>query len=394
MRPLDLVPTMVLKPMAAISFPRERKEIMRNPSILIIVLALTAAGCAGRYDRELLGEPAPVFTATPEEYRAARDAEADSEYTDALAEDELIHTPMEYTMFDELDPYGTWYESGEFGTVWRPIMGPGWQPFVRGHWIWTSYGWMWVSYEPFGWATYHYGNWWLDPMLGWIWVPGYDWSPCPVDWFYADGYLGWAPLPPSGHYWDDPWEDQGRYKDGWVVVEAGKFKNTDVGNERIAPQRFKSEYRTGTAVRRAPDTKTIERATHERVKETNVRIDSRRVGERELRKVVLPNHERQIVERYPMPVVAPVTQLPATGGGTGGAVVAPPSAGSGGKSKGTLPPPAKKPAPEKFKSKDSSKGSSSDAAKDADKDSGGKSKDGGSKDDNDSGKAKAKGKKR
>lgn len=366
---------------------------MRNLATPILVLALAAFGCSGAYDRELLGEPAPAVSARP---TAPPPEEALAE-SDTLVGEELIHTPMEYTMFDELDPYGGWYETDEFGAVWRPVMGPGWQPFVSGHWIWTSYGWMWVSYEPFGWATYHYGTWWLDPMLGWIWVPGYDWSPCPVDWFYTDGYLGWAPLPPSGHGWDDPWEEQGRYKDGWVVVETGKFREVEVDENRIAPERFKSAYRTGTAVRRAPDTATIERATRMSVKETNVRIDSRRVGDHELRKVVLPTKEQQIVERFPMPAPQPVTGLqpPPSGGGT---TVAPPPSSGGGKSKGSSSPPPSNSGPAKVKdgsrgsSSDSSKakGGSKDDGKDNGKDNGGKSKG----DSKDGGTGKAKGGKR
>ena len=384
---------MALKPVAAISFPRELKEIMRKLATPILVLALAASGCSGAYDRELLGEPAPAVSARP----TAPPPEEVLAESDTLVGEELIHTPMEYTMFDELDPYGTWYETDDFGMVWRPIMGPGWQPFVSGHWIWTSYGWMWVSYEPFGWATYHYGTWWLDPMMGWLWVPGYDWSPCPVDWFYTDGYLGWAPLPPSGYGWDDPWEEQGRYKDGWVVVETGKFREVDVGESRIAPDRFKSAYRTGTAVRRAPDTATIERATRMSVKETNVRIDSRRVGDHELRRVVLPTKEQQIVERFPMPAPQPVTGLqpPPSGGGSnsgGGSTVAPPPSSGGGKSKGSSSPPPSNSGPAKVK--DSSRGSSSDSSKvkggskDDGKDSGGKSKG----DSKDGGNGKAKGK--
>jgi hypothetical protein len=189
-------------------------------------------------------------------------------------------------MFDDLDPYGAWYESAQFGVVWRPGVGVGWQPYYQGHWIWTTYGWMWVSYDPFGWATYHYGNWWMDPMLGWVWVPGYQWSACPVDWYDGGGWIGWAPVPPPGCAWDDPWNDGGRYRDGWVVVETGKFKQVDVGDNRLSPQKIKSVYRSGAAVREAPKMRSIELATRQSVKQTDVRIDTRRVGNHELRTVV------------------------------------------------------------------------------------------------------------
>jgi hypothetical protein len=371
---------------------------MRNPSILLALLALGSAGCFGGYDRELLGDPAPAVSAAPAQATPSEATLAESEYPDSVGE-ELIHTPSEYGMFDELDPYGAWYQTPEYGTVWQPMAVAGWQPFMYGHWIWTSYGWMWVSYEPFGWATYHYGNWWLDPVMGWIWIPNYNWSPCPADWFYSDGYLGWAPLPPPGRVWDDPWNDQGRYKDPWVVVETGKFKDVDVGENRVPPQRFKAAYRTGTAVRRAPDTNTIERATRQSIKETDVRIDSRRVGEREVRKVVLPTREQQIVDRFPMPGVTPgntsQTVQPIPTGTGGGSTVAPPA---NGKSKSPAQPKAKDAAPAKAKSKegirggkdssgtDKSKGGTKDDKKDSGEKSKGDSKDGGT--------SKAKGSKR
>jgi len=61
----------------------------------------------------------------------------------------------------------------------------------------TEYGWTWVSYEPFGWATYHYGRWARDPRFGWLWIPGNTWGPAWVSWQHGGGYVGWAPLPPS-----------------------------------------------------------------------------------------------------------------------------------------------------------------------------------------------------
>ena len=61
----------------------------------------------------------------------------------------------------------------------------------------SDYGWTWVSDEPFGWATYHYGRWAWDPYAGWLWVPGTDWGPAWVAWQQGNGYVGWAPLPPA-----------------------------------------------------------------------------------------------------------------------------------------------------------------------------------------------------
>jgi hypothetical protein len=396
---------MELRPVVALPSPWESKEIMRNLSPFLIALVLVASGCTGVYDRELLGDPEPPRAAPVE--TVAEPAPVSDEYAEydsvAVVGDPWTDTPADYAMFDDLDMHGTWYETDRFGFVWQPLVVTGWQPFHSGHWIWTSYGWMWVSYEPFGWATYHYGSWWLDPVLGWIWIPGYDWLPCPVDWFYDDWYIGWAPLPPPDCHWDDPWEDHGKYKDGWTVVEAGKFKEVEVGENNVPPERFKSRYRTGGTIRRAPDTRTVEKATRQTVKETSIRIDSKRVGGREVRRVELPSYEREIISRFPMPradtgptpLVSPVADT-GGGGGSGGSAVTPPS---GSKSKGSSQPEKRDSEPAKFKSRGESKGSSSDGKAKADskndgKDSGkskGDSKGGDSKDDGkDSGKGKGK----
>jgi hypothetical protein len=36
-----------------------------------------------------------------------------------------------------------------------------------------------------------------DDAYGWLWIPGYDWSPAWVTWGFADNYYAWAPLMPE-----------------------------------------------------------------------------------------------------------------------------------------------------------------------------------------------------
>jgi hypothetical protein len=100
--------------------------------------------------------------------------------------------------YNELSPYGEWVRHPQYGWVWFPRhVNAGWRPYSLGRWVESDYGWTWVSDEPFGWATYHYGRWAWDPEVGWLWVPGTDWGPAWVAWQQGNGYIGWAPLPPA-----------------------------------------------------------------------------------------------------------------------------------------------------------------------------------------------------
>jgi len=100
--------------------------------------------------------------------------------------------------YEELSPYGGWSPHAEFGDVWQPYeVGPDWKPYSDGRWEWSDQGWIWISYEPWGWATYHYGRWVYDDYQGWIWIPGTTWAPAWVSWHQSPEYIGWAPLPPD-----------------------------------------------------------------------------------------------------------------------------------------------------------------------------------------------------
>lgn len=99
--------------------------------------------------------------------------------------------------YDGLTPYGEWIAIGGGIYAWRPVhVVVGWRPYTVGRWVWTDYGWYWVSDEPWGWAVYHYGRWYYDDFYGWLWIPGYDWAPAWVEWRYGGDYIGWAPLGP------------------------------------------------------------------------------------------------------------------------------------------------------------------------------------------------------
>lgn len=101
--------------------------------------------------------------------------------------------------YDNLSPHGSWIDVAGYGYCFQPsvaVDNADWRPYADGYWAYTDVGWTWVSYEDFGWATYHYGRWTDLADYGWVWVPGYEWGPAWVSWRTGGDYVGWAPLPP------------------------------------------------------------------------------------------------------------------------------------------------------------------------------------------------------
>ena len=94
-----------------------------------------------------------------------------------------------------------------YGPVWRPNnVEEDWRPYTDGRWVPTDDGYVFESQEPWGWATYHYGNWMPTENYGWVWVPGRTWYPSTVEWRTSPeskpvdaSYVGWAPTPPPNY---------------------------------------------------------------------------------------------------------------------------------------------------------------------------------------------------
>jgi len=135
--------------------------------------------------------------------------------------------------YNELQPYGLWISFRPYGYVWIPRnVGYNWRPYTRGRWVWTDYGWNWVSLETWGWIAFHYGRWGWDQRLGWYWVPDVLWGPAWVAWRWGDAHVGWAPLPPGadfipgrgfarGNRWDIPGHS-------WVFVRGRDFMDRNL----------------------------------------------------------------------------------------------------------------------------------------------------------------------
>lgn len=109
--------------------------------------------------------------------------------------------------YEELGPYGEWIDLPPYGWVWSPYgVDYDWRPYQEGHWVWTEYGWTWVSDEPFGWAVYHYGRWHYDNYYGWIWVPGTIWvRRGPPGAKVTGGSVGRRSLPTIRFMWAFEW---------------------------------------------------------------------------------------------------------------------------------------------------------------------------------------------
>jgi hypothetical protein len=161
--------------------------------------------------------------------------------------------------FGFLGNYGTWVNVTGYGQVWRPHPVSGWSPFSRGEWVRADQGWTWNSDEPYGWAVYHYGNWVLTPSHGWVWVPGYEWSPARVQWMNYGDYAAWAPLPMAGVRLPDPWVNR-RY---WSVVPMRHLTQRNVRmyfvSGPVAPAR------TVHIVRTAPEFTDVERIQNRKI---------------------------------------------------------------------------------------------------------------------------------
>lgn len=74
--------------------------------------------------------------------------------------------------YEDLDQYGSWEPSSEYGPVWRPRVRAGWSPYHDGRWAYREpWGWTWVDDAPWGFAPFHYGR-WAYYRGGWGWCPG------------------------------------------------------------------------------------------------------------------------------------------------------------------------------------------------------------------------------
>lgn len=125
----------------------------------------------------------------------------------------------EMTGAEDLDRFGRWENSPEYGAVWFPlVLASDWAPYRYGRWVSISpWGWTWVDDAPWGFAPFHYGR-WTRYRDRWCWVPGSYvqrpvYAPALVAWVggpqlsvsinigsHPSPVLGWFPLGPREVY--------------------------------------------------------------------------------------------------------------------------------------------------------------------------------------------------
>jgi hypothetical protein len=233
---------------------------MKNQILFLVAASLIAAGC-------VVVDPSTRTQQTSSPYGSADEP------------------------FPVLNAYGNWIDVGPYGRVWQPAVMSDWRPYTNGQWVWSDRGWMWDSDEPFGWVVYHYGYWTQMESLGWVWVPGNDWSPARVNWYTENDYIGWAPMaPPQASY---PGAYQSGYENYWTVVPAPQFTRLNVGAYRTTPPRqpLPSAGRA-KAVERPPDIITIQGATHELIPARKTEQEQVKVGRRTVARVRVAEDDR------------------------------------------------------------------------------------------------------
>ena len=207
--------------------------------------------------------------------------------------DRSYGSPRDVSYFYEyLAPHGNWITMRSFGYVWVPRhMGYRWRPYADGRWVWTDYGWTWISEYDWGWIPFHYGRWGWDDDLGWFWVPDTVWGPAWVTWRTSGLYFGWAPLPPGVEFdfrlglrrlpMEVPWNF-------WVFVEGRDFLETRLGGRLMPPERNQTLLRStvnrtsllnrnNRVFNEGPDLNLVRQTTLRQVERHTI-VDSRQAG--------------------------------------------------------------------------------------------------------------------
>ena len=124
--------------------------------------------------------------------------------------DAPVYVSDEYSGYEDLNAYGDWENTSEFGRVWYPrAVAADWAPYHYGHWAHVApWGWTWIDDAQWGFTPFHYGR-WTQVRGRWCWAPGERvarpvYAPALVS-FIGGGpgvgiSIGWVPLAPREIY--------------------------------------------------------------------------------------------------------------------------------------------------------------------------------------------------
>ena len=144
--------------------------------------------------------PVAIAQAPSATVQSAPEVNAPADGAPSLAPTPVGGQPIDPAMRETLARFGTFQTIATFGEVWKPTIVPAdWRPYAACHWVNSRrFGWYYDDRTAWGAIIHHYGRWTHVVSLGWVWVPGAEFSPGWVAWRASPAYIGWAPLPPTG----------------------------------------------------------------------------------------------------------------------------------------------------------------------------------------------------
>ncbi|WIG57234.1 MAG: hypothetical protein OJF61_003022 [Rhodanobacteraceae bacterium] len=215
-----------------------------------------AAGTSYRFNDSTLADVQANALPQPDDFDSFCEAR-DANYNRYVRQEQQ-YVPPDMIGSEDLDQYGQWDSTPDYGTVWYPSSVPaGWAPYRYGHWAWIDpWGWTWVGDEPWGFAPFHYGR-WVYVRDRWGWMPG----PVQVQPVYAPalvafiggsglslsinigggGPVGWFPLGPRDVY--TPWFPASR--NYFTNVNVTNIRNVYINKTVI--NNFYTDYQAGRA---------------------------------------------------------------------------------------------------------------------------------------------------
>ena len=153
--------------------------------------------------------------------------------------------------------YGKWMGDPYYHKIWVPKANKeqkDWKPYQNG--MWQDYdgeNYLWVSSEPFGDITFHYGRWQWNPLFKWYWIPGDVWGPAWVNVYWLGDDMYWSPMWHDDRYHNQYSRDYNwtgsRF---WMSVHKNQLQNHNLSRIikrdqsppiRINPNNIKSNVR-------------------------------------------------------------------------------------------------------------------------------------------------------